>query len=199
MINSKEYWESRYRAGGNSGAGSYGLLAEYKATIINAFIDKCNIENVVEFGCGDGNQLSLLKCKYYTGFDVSQTVIFNCRHKFKEDPTKSFYFTPYKNEKYDLALSLDVIYHLIEDDIFEEYMRKLFQASQKYVIIYSSNGDVDIPLAKHLLDRKFTDWIDNNIKDFKLIGKIDNPYKYKEGRDATNTSISDFYFYEKIK
>lgn len=41
--------------------------------------------------------------------------------------------------KGDLALSLDVIYHLIEDEIFEKYMKDVFRASTKYVIIYSTD------------------------------------------------------------
>ena len=34
---SGQYWEDRYAAGGNSGDGSYGDLAEYKASRINKF------------------------------------------------------------------------------------------------------------------------------------------------------------------
>ena len=43
--------------------------------------------------------------------------------------------------KADLSLSLDVIYHLVEDDVFEYYMRTLFEASNGYVIIYASDSD----------------------------------------------------------
>ena len=35
---SAAYWEERYRRGGNSGAGSYGKLAEFKAEVINDFV-----------------------------------------------------------------------------------------------------------------------------------------------------------------
>lgn len=79
---SKEYWESRYKGGGNSGAGSYGRLAEFKAEIINEFIEKNSINKVIEFGCGDGNQLGMLKVAKYIGVDVSQTAISICRDKF---------------------------------------------------------------------------------------------------------------------
>ena len=43
MFNSKEYWEKRYLSKNNSGAGSYGHLAEFKSEIINEFLDKHNI------------------------------------------------------------------------------------------------------------------------------------------------------------
>lgn len=200
MINSKEYWENRYKSGKNSGAGSYGRLAEFKANFINHFIIIHNIEEVVEFGCGDGNQLSLFKCKYYMGYDVSPTIILKCIERFSDDPSKCFMlFENYQNETYDLSLSLDVIFHLVEDLVFEDYMQKLFNSSKEFVIIYSSNGDIKESLAAHLKDRKFTDWIKTNRKDFVLFEKVNNPYKYCNNLDdPKNTSMSDFYIYKKI-
>ena len=38
-----------------------------------------------------------------------------------------------------MLLSLDVIYQLVEDEVFERHMRQLFSASHRFVIIYSSN------------------------------------------------------------
>jgi hypothetical protein len=58
MFSSKQYWIDRYKyKTGTSGAGSYGIYAEYKAEIINEFMSKNGINNVLELGCGDGNQL----------------------------------------------------------------------------------------------------------------------------------------------
>ena len=37
-IDSKNYWEKRYLKGGDSGDGSYGKLAEFKAKIMNRFV-----------------------------------------------------------------------------------------------------------------------------------------------------------------
>ncbi|GAJ08100.1 unnamed protein product, partial [marine sediment metagenome] len=54
---SREYWESRYAGGGTSGAGSYGKPAEFKAQVLNSFVKDNGISSVIEFGCGDGNQL----------------------------------------------------------------------------------------------------------------------------------------------
>jgi hypothetical protein len=53
------FWENNYQKGGDSGSGSYDQLAIFKADIINSFIKQNNIKTVIEFGCGDGNQLSL--------------------------------------------------------------------------------------------------------------------------------------------
>src|SRR5262249_52775171 len=62
-----DYWDSRYRRGGNSGAGSYGRLAEFKAEAVNRFVRENHILSVVEFGCGDGAQLELAQYPRYTG------------------------------------------------------------------------------------------------------------------------------------
>lgn len=198
MFNSKEYWENRYKEGKSSGAGSYGILANFKSEVVNKFIFDNQVETVVEFGCGDGNQLNSFACKYYTGYDVSNTIINKCKEIFKNDKSKLFYnVDEFDDSLYDLSISLDVIYHLVEDDVFDIYMNMLFKASKNYVIIYSSNGDVKLNLSEHLKDRNFTNWVEKNINDFKLINKIENKYKF-DIKDPINTSISDFYIYKKI-
>ena len=89
-INTAAYWETRYASGKNSGSGSYGRLAVFKAEIINDFCKKHNINTVIEWGCGDGNQLSLMNYPLYTGLDVSCTVIELCREHYANDKSKKF-------------------------------------------------------------------------------------------------------------
>ena len=55
------YWEQRYAQGGNSGVGSCGKFAEFKAELLNRFVAQHGVHTVIEFGCGDGNQLSLAR------------------------------------------------------------------------------------------------------------------------------------------
>ena len=133
---SELYWEERYQQGDNSGTGSYDHLAEYKADIINEFVVKTNIKTVMEFGCGDGNQLTIAKYPQYIGLDVSPTAVKLCYNRFKTDKTKSFYV--YNSMafvdnarlfKADLTMSLDVLYHLVEREIFENYLLHLFDKS----------------------------------------------------------------------
>ena len=57
--NSTEYWKNRYNLGGNSGDGSYGELAQFKAEFLNKFVTDKNIKTIIEFGSGDGNQLTM--------------------------------------------------------------------------------------------------------------------------------------------
>lgn len=199
--NSTEYWKKRYESGGNSGAGSYNRLAVFKADIINDFVKEHHINKIIEWGCGDGNQLKLAQYPKYIGIDVSPRAVSMCRSIFKTDSMKKFYCST--TEKIpsnvicgsaDLAMSLDVIYHLVEDNIFEKYMEQLFLSSKKYVCIYSC--DFDKKHAQHVRCRKFTDYIEKNMPDWKLIKKVPNQYPY-DTKDKNNTSWSDFYFYEK--
>lgn len=195
---SQKYWEQRYLNNNNSGPGSYGRLADFKAEVLNSFVKDYNISTIIEYGCGDGNQLSLAKYPNYVGFDVSEKAIELCYEKFKNDQSKLFYSafnSDYNTLKADLVLSLDVIFHLIEDSVFHDYMTRLFSSSNKYVIVYSSNYNKI--LVAHVKCRKFTDWIEKNLsKEWGLTKYIENKYPFDE-MDPNNTSMADFYIYKK--
>lgn len=196
--NSSEYWEERYRKGGNSGSGSYNELAEFKSEVINSFIKENNISSVIEFGCGDGNQLKYFSVNSYIGYDVSQSAILKCKNLYKNDLSKKFdLIQNHKNETAELTLSLDVIYHLVEDEIYFSYMKQLFNSSKKFVIVYSSNDDnhENNNIAPHVKHRKFTNWVSENAKSFQLINTIPNKFAYNG--DGERTSYADFYIFAK--
>lgn len=195
---SERYWEERYLEGGTSGAGSYSRLATFKASVINEFTRRHYVNSVIEFGCGDGNQLSLAAYDKYLGFDVSKKAIDICKHLFPNDETKTFKLADeYSNEKSDLALSLDVIYHLVEDRAFDLYMRRLFGSSKAFVIIYSSNDEgLNYEYGGyHVRHRKFGDWIAANATQWTLLEHLPNSYPYLKS-DPEHTSLADFYFYQ---
>ena len=194
---SAAYWEKRYSAGGNSGVGSYALFAEFKADVLNGFVATRHVQTVIDFGCGDGNQLSLAKYPAYLGFDVSCTAISQCQEQFKSDTHKSFrLMSEYNGETADLALSLDVIYHLVEDDVFEHYMRTLFEASNRYVIIYASDSDDNRGYeGTHVRHRKFTRWIQENLPNWNLVEHLPNRHPYRG--DYRKGSFGEFFIYEK--
>ncbi len=201
-FSSKKYWDERYSGAGNSGSGSYGRLAEYKAGVLNNFVERHGITRVLELGCGDGNQLSLANYNEYLGIDVSATGVELCKKRFTERKGYDFQELSKANfedieKKYnpELVMSLDVIFHLTEDEIFDQYMRNLFNFNNSIVVIYSSNGNFKIP-APHIRNHVFTDWISRNATSWQLIEKIDNDYPWDDD-DPSNTSFCDFYFYEK--
>jgi SAM-dependent methyltransferase len=193
---SKNYWENRYASGNNSGTGSYGKLAEFKAEIINNFVIEKSINSVIEFGCGDGNQLTLAKYPRYVGYDVSPSAIDLCKKLFSNDVSKQFFLLDnYRGETFDLSMSLDVIYHLVEDSIYEDYMEKLFTSSSRFVIVYSSNDEAYPERASHIQPRKFTNWISQNKPDWDQYRFIPNRYPYNP-QDCSG-SPADFYIFKK--
>ena len=192
-FDSGAFWEQRYKVGGNSGEGSYGELAEHKARYLNDFVARKKLQNVIEFGCGDGNQLSLAKYERYNGVDVSSFVVQKNREKFSADKSKTFvalaeYDEARNARQHDLALSLDVIYHLVEDDVFSAYMARLFSAPRCWVVIYSTAFDE--MGARHVRHRDFRRWVSVHAPDWKLIEHMENPFPEK--------SKADFFAYKLV-
>ena len=180
---SDNYWEQRYRKGGTSGAGSYGEQAHFKAETLNHFVAQHNIHSIIEFGCGDGNQLSLATYPQYIGLDVSKEAVALCHNRFAQDPSKSFYlYHPlafvdnHQLFQADLALSLDVLYHLVEDDIYTMYLKHLFATAKQYVIIYASNHDSQ-QSAAHVRHRAFMSHVQQQYPNWHLLETIHNPDK----------------------
>ena len=179
-FDSRKYWDLRYEHNWNSGTGSYGESCESKARDFNIFMQKYNINSVIEFGCGDGNQLTYYNIPEYLGLDVSPTAIKNCSNKFQDDQTKSFmWYDPFafNNKgnifKADATISIEVIFHLVEDEIFEKYMQDLFSCSREYVIIFSTNFDHEEKPVDHLVCRKFTDYVDQHFSPWNLLEEFD--------------------------
>lgn len=153
-VGSSRFWQWRYRLGGSSGAGSYGEEARSKADFLNAFFKMHSVRSVVEFGCGDGSQIALLEVEKYLGLDISLAAIERCRSAFQGDDSKRFCGVDEAPAEYfDAALSLDVIYHLVEDDVYFDYLERLFGVAAKWVVIYSSNPAVLTRVSPHVLHR----------------------------------------------
>jgi hypothetical protein len=190
------YWEQRYASGGTSGPGSYGVLAQFKADVLNGFVDRHRVATVTELGCGDGNQLSLARYPAYRGLDVAASAIDQCSERFAGDPTKSFYlFDPQRFHdraglfRSDLALSLDVVFHLVEDEQFKRYMTLLFDCASRFAGVYSSNS-TDPDIGEHVRHRRFTDWVETHRPSWTLVENVVNPH-----RGTETGAVSDFWFY----
>ena len=110
------------------------------------------------------------------------------------DKNKQFYLCEnfVLNDSYDLAISCDVLYHLIDLKIWKNYLSNLFSYSNKYIIIYASN---DKDYGSHCLARNFTEYINKKFPTWKLIKKLKTS-KFSDSNNK-NTSISDFFIYQK--
>ena len=112
---------------------------------------------------------------------MSRSAIRLCKRRFAEDSTKSFFL--YESDSFvdhagllaaDLAISLDVVYHLIEDRIFDEYMGHLFAAGERYFVVYSTN-EVREGTAPHVRDRQFSLWVDHHCPGWRLMEVVRGP------------------------
>lgn len=192
---SGSYWERRYRLGMTSGAGSFGRAAQFKADFLNEFVREQGIRSVVEIGCGDGRQLALAKYPSYIGLDVSRTAVELCMRRYSQDPTKSFFwFDALRSRKLgdflcaDLTISLDVVYHLLEDDVYKNHLASLFGTSRRFVIVYSSNCE-DAVRARHVRHRRFVDDVGAAFPRFPLVQTVKNPH--------SEETFADFYVFRR--
>lgn len=175
-FDSVEYWRKRYATGGNSGAGSYGALADFKADSLNAFIADNHIETAIEFGSGDGNQLKSIKVARYIGLDVSPTTIENTKVMYASDPSKSFHVYDPDSFKVDqslisdIAISMDVILHLTEDERYEAYLRNLVDCSRKFLGVFNTATEQQLPkMASHNRFRDHRIWLEENAQEFEEV------------------------------
>lgn len=195
MRSSAGYWERRYRLGLTSGSGSEGPRAQYKAEVLNAFVAERGIQRVVEFGCGDGQQLALATYPHYLGLDVSPQAIELCRLRFASLPARSFLrYDPDHAVNLggflqaDLTLSLDVVYHLVEDRVYEAHLRDLFGVSSRHVVIYASNREAGAT-HRHVRHRRFVDDVVRLYPEFRLTRHLPNPH--------AGESFAEFHFFER--
>jgi len=192
---SAEYWRARYAAGGHSGVGSYGKFAQFKAGVLNGFFAEMGVQSVIEFGCGDGNQLRLLEVPDYLGVDISPEAIARCRAQFAGVPGRQFALVGEDAGRVaECALSLDVIFHLVEDTAYEAYMRRLFAAATRYVVIYASNrAETGQSEGLHVRHRRFSDWVDAEQPGWVLLRHVPNAHPFRG--DYRSGSYADFFIY----
>jgi len=189
------FWELNYAQGQTSGTGSYGELAAGKSRFLNDLVRRRAVGSVIEFGCGDGNQLSLAEYPSYVGLDVSRGAIGLCQRRFADDPSKSFFLydgTCFTDRaglfSADLAMSLDVVYHLTEDAVFETYLTHLFAAGRRLVVIYSTNMEA-AGTPPHVRHRHFTPYVEAHCPGWSLAGVTRGP--------NTERARADFFVYER--
>jgi hypothetical protein len=179
----------RYMQGVGSGVGSQGIMADWKAEIVNGFIEEHGITDMIEFGCGDGEVLSRIQCESVLGLDISEIAIKMCQRRFHDD--KRYSFALYHPDNLpdvsaELVLSMDVLFHLVDDFTYHRYMHHMFnELARDWVIIYAKNSEQESGLASHMMYRVFTDDVP---PEWTLHRHI--PQKYYQP--------SDFYIFKRL-
>jgi hypothetical protein len=157
--NSTDYWRRRYWYGGNSGAGSRGHSAIRKAEFVTNFASNRGMRSITELGSGDGECASRIEVPKYIGYDVSITAVNRARARCRGIPSHQFHlFADRAVEQGDLAISMDVTFHLVEDDIYDLHLRDLANYARAAVLIFST--DYDSPAVGHVRHRMVSrDWM----------------------------------------
>lgn len=165
-----QYWDHRYRTKRGSGPGSRRSAAAAKARFINNLMARYSVQSMIDWGCGDGVVAAKFYVPHYIGLDVSPIALViaqrNCYQKTEQGYDWSWLYYDGFNAPpicADLALSLDVIFHLIDDDMYRRHMELLF-GSAPLVCIHSSNKDE--AGHRHVLHRAFYTDVP---RDFKLL------------------------------
>jgi hypothetical protein len=89
-----------------------------------------------------------------------------------------------------MTMSLDVLYHLVDINIWKTYLENLFTTSSKIVVIFAT--DIDKPASAHVLFRKYTQYIATHFKCWSLEPR--EPEPPKEVQDGTSAR---FYVYQR--
>lgn len=171
------YWETRYADGRDSGEGSRGKTAEHKAAVVNTIAWEQGVESMIDWGCGDGQVLEHITNEvHYTGVDISPTVIGKVAQLH---PHRSFVLDKLGTMttawlRADMSLSMDVMFHLVNDDDYYKYLNRLFQAARKVVLIYSTDSD-DGLTARHVMRRHWTPDVARMFPEWQLISRHPNP------------------------
>ena len=180
------YWQKRYASGRTSGAGSYGAHAEYKSSVINEIVEREGIQSVLEFGCGDGNQLTYYRFPRYVGLDVTQEAVDMCSAKFMDDSTKSFqHFTPGEHltlGSFDMTMAIEVLMHVTRDEDYFLTLQALLDNSLRWVLLL----DPLWPLLKyekgsHEKHRKLLKFL-QELEEFAIVETRIHPSVTIEGR-----------------
>lgn len=145
----RSYWNERYRQGGDSGKGSYDELAAYKAEYLNSILEKYGVHRVVEFGCGDGNQLGMIRYPEYLGFDIAPAAVERCRERYARDDAKRFeVYVPGQLDRQsvgapDMVVCLDVLYHIVDEADLTLTLDDIFGLGARVVVLYTALRPLD--------------------------------------------------------
>jgi len=130
-----------------------------------------------------------------TGKSATPTAVACCRQKFNDDSRKRFAIydaqwdlDPALGIRAEMSISLDVIFHLVEGTVFVQYLRNLFSAVERLVLIYSTNQDSSpMSTLPHVRHRPFSRQVVESFPAWTLLEQVPSRYPlahYKDGSDA---------------
>jgi 2-polyprenyl-3-methyl-5-hydroxy-6-metoxy-1,4-benzoquinol methylase len=152
----KKYWDNRYkgRPAGSGFSSHDPFWVKFKTETVNKFIVDNGVSTVLDMGCGDGNILDKFNgYENYCGIDVSDVTISNVAKKYKRSNREFFTYDNIPDKKFDLVLSLDVLYHIVNISDFNNYLDIAADKCNQYFVVLSTNK-VE-PCPRHIEHREF--------------------------------------------
>lgn len=151
-MKSIEIWKKRPN---NSGLGSRGQLSNFKADFVSSFVKEHDIQNMIDFGCGDLHVSSLIEVSSYLGVDI-------VAHTIPENPKVDTFsatvsrFDEFEcGEPVDMVLCMDVLYHILENeqDYLKAALENMVRSTKKYLVIYAQDSyDESIVWRGHMFN-----------------------------------------------
>lgn len=140
-----KYWNTRYMNGGNSGAGSDGLERNFKIEQLRKLE---NVDSIIDIGCGDFRTGELVTKIFpfarYLGVDISRNIIDKCIKRAEElNLRKRYNFQTINTYDFkdnaELVLCLDVLFHQLDDEQYNDLIGKLKKSYTKYLVLTEYN------------------------------------------------------------
>ena len=188
----EEFWDTRYRGGADSGAGSRGSYRKWKWKIINSYVD-VKTKSVLDVGCGDLQFLKGRKFGSYLGFDISPYIIAKNQgqHPDLSFKVKDVTVSDTDLPQFDVVFCMDLLFHIMDESGFVRLLENLnrWAGEWLFVINWSIN-----PLGSNVTDgeyqhfRNLISYLDK-LPDLKLV------YVRKKKGDPFNS----LYVFKRVK
>ena len=211
MLDYINFWDNRHnsldelRSGGDKGISKEDNYEFYIhrlstiLTILNKYFLYQKPLNILDAGCGKGFITRLLKkCGHnVNGIDSSENAIHYARTHDSDTYTVSEIST-YKPEKYyDVIICIDVLFHVLDQDDWQEIINKLCNSTNQFSIIIVTDRapTEEITLSNYIVYRSITTYVNEfNKYGYRLSETI--PYDY--GANPINFLIFKNIITEKI-
>lgn len=153
MLVEKDYWNGRYASNGTSGEGSYGDKLNNKLEVIKQLEEPLTI---FEVGCGDFNFGKNIKQLFpkskYRGVDISEVVV-KRNTSLYGSKSISFSVSTGVYDKAELVMCVDVLFHIIRDEDYNNVLNGLKSAWVKHLVITACEDKRES--AEHMNIRPF--------------------------------------------
>jgi hypothetical protein len=181
----QNYWEERYKKGGNSGKGSRNFVRIWKWFNINKHV-KISDSDVIDVGCGDLAFWKGRSCKKYIGIDISPTIV---QLNAVQRPNWNFICGDasqyHKINPAEVVFCNDILFHIINDETYKKILENLTIYSKKYIFIYTWLKNPFLPKTDDGWYQKY--------RDFDSYGYIFNQAKFELTQKIKNFQVIDPY------